>query len=370
MESLSQSSLIIRKKSLKISTLTEFLDIQWLGNFKNLGSSRARYRALVEAGHRVTPLDYKEMMSHLPYLFVRIELKLRFGPGMYWYNRSILNTARKNRFQWVWVDGGREIHPNTIRTLRKMGLFLIYSSNDDLMNERGRYEWPRVSAPYYHAHVTPYRILEDELRRLGAHQIISSRFGFDDAHCPTNSRTPDSRYVTDVIFVGHWEEEREKYVLPLIESGIDVTVWGPEWHRSPNRHRFNGKVCYESLQNTDYAAAIASAKIALGLLPRYNRNASTTRSFEIPAIGTFMLAERTDEHLSYFREGIEAEFFNTPEEMMEKVRYYLSHEEARQAIAGAGHKRVLTSQYTYKDIMLEDVAKIMPIYKDFVKSTT
>jgi hypothetical protein len=309
-----------------------------------------------------------ELMTDLPYIFVRLESRLGFGPGIFFHNRSIVKYAKENYFHWVWVAGGREIHPKTLETLHKMGLFLIYWSNDDLMNERGRYEWPRATAPYYHVHVTPYRVLEDDLWRLGAHRIISSRFGFDDAHCPTNRRTPEPRYVTDVIFVGHWEEEREKYILPLIESGIDVTVWGPEWHRSQNRRRFNGKVRYEPLRNTNYASAIASAKIALGLLPRYNRNSSTTRSFEIPATGTFMLAERTAEHLSYFREGIEAEFFDTPEEMMKKIEYYLSHEEARQAIADAGHKRVLESPYTYRDIMLEDVAQIIPIYRQFVES--
>jgi spore maturation protein CgeB len=350
------------------SALNRSFNILWLGNRKIPGSSRARYRALVEAGHRVTTLDYRELMTHLPYLFVRAESKFHFGPGLFWYNRSILNTAKKNRFQWAWIDGGREIHPNTIGTLRKMGLFLIYGSNDDLMNERGRYEWPRNAVPYFHVHVTPYRVLEPDLKLLGAHHIISSRFGFDDAHCSPNSGKPDSRYATDVIFVGHWEEEREKYILPLIESGIDVTVWGPEWHRSPNRHRFNGRVRYATLENTDYAAAIASAKIALGLLPRYNRNSSTTRSFEIPAIGTFMLAERTDEHLSYFREGKEAEFFESPEEMMEKITCYLSHEKARLTIAEAGHKRALSSRYTYKDVMLEDMSKIIPIFQDFIES--
>jgi spore maturation protein CgeB len=313
-------------------------------------------------------LDYMELMADLPYFCVRVESKLRFGPGLFWYNRSILRYVKESPFQWVWVSGGREIYPKTVRTLRKMGLFMIYWSNDDLMNERGRYEWPRDSVPHYHVHVTPYRVLEDDLRRLGAHRIISTRFGFDDVHCPPVSRQSDPRYVTDVIFVGHWEEEREKFILPLIESGIDVTVWGPEWHRSSNRHLFKGKVRFAALENADYAAAIASAKIALGLLPRYNRNSSTVRSFEIPAIGTFMLAERTDEHLSYFREGIEAEYFDTPEEMMTKINYYLSHDEAREAIADAGQKRVLNSRYTERDIMLEDMAEIVPIYREFLKS--
>jgi len=39
---------------------------------------------------------------------------------------------------------------------------------------------------------------------------------------------------------------------------------------------------------------------------------------------------------SLFRPGVEADYFSSPGELVEKIRYYLDHEEARAAIAAAG----------------------------------
>jgi spore maturation protein CgeB len=72
-----------------------------------------------------------------------------------------------------------------------------------------------------------------------------------------------------------------------------------------------------------------------------------------------MLGERTDEHLAHFADGEEAAFFDGPEELIEKVDYYLTHADERRRIATAGRARCLRSAYSYDDrlaAVLEELA--------------
>jgi spore maturation protein CgeB len=59
-----------------------------------------------------------------------------------------------------------------------------------------------------------------------------------------------------------------------------------------------------------------------------------------------MLAERTPEHLALFDEGLEAEFFTSDDELIDKCRRYLDDEDARAAIAQRGHERCIASGYS------------------------
>ena len=85
------------------------------------------------------------------------------------------------------------------------------------------------------------------------------------------------------------------------------------------------------------------------------------RTFEIPACGGFMLAERTEEHMELFDEGKEADFFGPPEELGDKVRYYLKHDSKRMRMSEAAYQRVTTGRNTYKDRLEQILATSMSL---------
>jgi spore maturation protein CgeB len=100
-----------------------------------------------------------------------------------------------------------------------------------------------------------------------------------------------------------------------------------------------------SVWGDDYARAIAGARIALVFLSGRNRDNYTRRCFEIPAIGTLMLAPRTQELLSLYRADEEAAFFGTADELIGQVRRYLADSELRARVAAAGHARCVRDGY-------------------------
>jgi spore maturation protein CgeB len=53
-----------------------------------------------------------------------------------------------------------------------------------------------------------------------------------------------------------------------------------------------------------------------------------------------MLYEYSDDLNNIFKEGIEAEYFINKEEMIDKIKFYLSNDEKRIRIANNGYKKL------------------------------
>lgn len=58
-----------------------------------------------------------------------------------------------------------------------------------------------------------------------------------------------------------------------------------------------------------------------------------------------MLHQWTELAPEFFREGIEAEYFRSYDELKQKIDYYLTHQAERAAIARAGYDRFIECDY-------------------------
>jgi spore maturation protein CgeB len=186
---------------------------------------------------------------------------------------------------------------------------------------------------------------------LGANNVLFVLQSFDTRFLEYQPLQQDAAFwSSDLCFVGHFE----KHYAGRMQSASDIvsqtSIWGPGWERYARRNNWaRTYVKGGAIWGDDYLRALAHAKIALGLLSKWIPETTTTRSFEIPAMGIFLLAERTEDHLALFEESKEAEFFGDDEELKDKLRFYLAHDEARNRIAAAGRERCLRSGYSSPD---------------------
>ena len=77
------------------------------------------------------------------------------------------------------------------------------------------------------------------------------------------------------------------------------------------------------------------------------------RSFELPAFGTCMLAERTKEHLEIFgADGNAAVYFDSIPEMIDRMRWLVGHDVERTRMADAARALITGGRNTYRDRLL------------------
>lgn len=100
------------------------------------------------------------------------------------------------------------------------------------------------------------------------------------------------------------------------------------------------------------ALVYAGSKINLNITLKGIEGGTPLRIMDIMAAGGFVLTSYCAETAELFEEDREIVMFRNPEELMEKVDYYLTHDRERRQIAEAGQKKVMRC-YTYEKKMRE-----------------
>jgi hypothetical protein len=93
---------------------------------------------------------------------------------------------------------------------------------------------------------------------------------------------------------------------------------------------------YNKYSNDEFRENLLTHKIGLSLL---GYGDDTVRYYEVPAYGALLLAEKpTIKIENDFTDGETAVFFKTADEMVEKIKYCLEHEDFTDRIRLAGHE--------------------------------
>jgi spore maturation protein CgeB len=172
-----------------------------------------------------------------------------------------------------------------------------------------------------------------------------SRLAFDPA---VLSRLKHGEPEIDVSFVGSLHTAHETRIgwLEHLCSHLEMKVWanGVEKLRydSPIRSRYVGTGWGVEMYQIFHTSKM-TLNHHIGMAGPYANN---SRLYEATGVGTLLVTDWKENLHEIFMPGKEVVAYRSPEECVELIQYYLTHEEERKAIASAGQQRTLR-EHTY-----------------------
>lgn len=263
------------------------------------------------------------------------------------------------------------ILPEVIERIKDLGIITV----NFYCNNIHQFDLVSEIAPHYDYCMIPEREALHKYIDVDANPVHIQMAANPDIYKPY----PLSRKY-DVTFVGQNYLSRQDYVEYLYRNGIDVHVWGPKWERilMPSKRGIinrvksklglNKSVLLDTpvcgpLSDEELIKMYSRSKISLnfsevvvldkdydtGAIKRHIR----LRDFEAPMSGAFYITGYQDELKEYYEIDNEIVCYDTKEELLEKIRYYLKHPDEAETIRKAGHNKALkdhTWENRFKDL--------------------
>ena len=218
---------------------------------------------------------------------------------------------------------------------------------------------------------------------IGCKNVIHHQPGVD---LKTYRKIEGIRKDIDVSFIGLWTKPRENLIGYLRDNGVSVFVRGRGWPEG-------------QLPQDELVSVVNRSKIALslntppfywGLRPlarcffrrahfgekgypikldivnffdnvrmwRDKKNSQVkSRHFEVPACGSFEITQDADDMRAYYKLGEEIVVYENDRDLVHKIKYYLAHEDEREAIAMRGYERTLRDHSTER--RFEDIFQMI-----------
>ena len=339
------------------------------GQIDSAGSGAWCYtNALRQCGFDVATFNHLTELSCYTRFVWRVIRKVN-GGVLGWHRerhqQNLRSAARSFNPDVIIILKGLHISRECVAELRQGGAWVILINHDDFFS-RNPNTWSmtqRQALPVYDYIFTTREVNVKELVPFNRH-VGFLMFAYEPLiHRPVSIGAEErEKWDADVVFVGGWERERASFIEALMsEVPGTYAIHGDRWKKVGRLSPIRNAVRSSGVFVDDMAKAIGGAKIALGFLRKENRDEYTQRTFEIPACGGVLVAERTGRHRSLYRESVEAEFFDPghPSELCTVVRKLLNNPEHREMMRCSGRAALLRQNHTYQD----RIVQIMDVYK-------
>ena len=275
------------------------------------------------------------------------------------FSKRLVASVARDPAQILITTGAAPLTRRALAELKALGVTCVNFSTDDPFNPIHHARWHVRSLPAYDIVFTPRRANIGDFAGLKCSNVCYLPFGYDPLlFKPVTVDSAARSRQTQVLFVGGADRDRAAFFDAAGAAGLEPTLVGSYWERFQVKRgaRLGQRSASELCQLT------AEAAVNLCLVRRANRDGHVMRSFEIPAVGGFMIAEDTLEHREIFgAEGSCVLYFTTPQQAAEKTNWALVNPAERHRMAAAANRHILLGKNTYRDRLLQILTPIAAI---------
>jgi spore maturation protein CgeB len=256
-------------------------------------------------------------------------------------------TIREEEVSAMIVDNCHPYHPDYLRKLRIYRVLRVadgpISAYDRDLAYLHAYDMVLYHSPAYSADMG----MAEKLRYCGAtntHLWPLAAF----AEMYDTSRTEDTivahRRDIDLIFVGAMHLGKMP-LLARVKKAFrsrcrmhGLTSWKRNIYYNV-KYGFPGWV--RPVPGRAYVSLYQRAKIGFNVHNRGDYSVGNYRLFELPANGVMQISDGGENLNEFFEVGKEIVGYENADDLIDKVNYYLAHDEERERIALAGYRRAM-----------------------------
>lgn len=313
-----------------------------VGEFTAYHHEEAFCKAFEDLGNDVSRFSTNEWVNGGT-IYNKIERRLMFGPLFLLMWASFVLAILKGQYELIFFRKPMYFPRSVLRICRvlsKESLFFEYWNDDPFGPDVNR-EWNK----YIHQTISFFD-MNYVFREKNIPEFKNSGSRRTAILMPYYVKSEHWRGVKEhpkreITYIGHGEDDiRLNCFDELLLGDIDLQLAGSGYEAFSEGKKFHELLPTTYLSGEDYSNALNDSVGCLAFYSKRNNDSYTTRTFEIPAAGSVLISERTQEVQEWFKEDEEAIFFSSSEELLSKVRSLIENPTKRKKIASNGQAKL------------------------------
>jgi spore maturation protein CgeB len=278
----------------------------------------------------------------------------KLSPAIFYkpVNKALVQFVQGKKYDVILVFKGLTLFPQTIKLLKEHARLLCCYNPDHpykFFSEGSGNANIADSISLYDMYFTYAVQVTNDLRKLYKVNAYTIPFGYDDT-APVHAGVTDSDIKSKWLFIGAFDNERAAFLHQLGEENL--AIYGDaKWNSRNPFNRFI-KAAYKgrAIYDEEYKSTVAAGAGVFNLLRQQNieERSHNMRTFEVPGYGGLLISNRTEEQSAFYEEDREAVFFDSIDELKDKLHYLQAHPNQIEKMKAAALVRSQRSNYSYQ----------------------